>query len=56
VLRRHRDQHELTVEVLDRWLQPLEISDLVISTDIDGNGRYVPLASIGVRSVKSGGD
>jgi len=41
----------ITVEVLDRWLQPLEISDLVISTDIDGNGRFVPLASIGVRSV-----
>jgi hypothetical protein len=39
------------VEVLDRWLQPFEIPDLVLSTDIKGNARYEPLVSIGVRSV-----
>lgn len=42
----------ITVEVLNRWFQPFEISDLVISTDIDGDGRYEPLTSIGVRSVE----
>lgn len=42
----------ITVEVFDRWLQPFEISDLVISTDTDGDGRYEPLTSIGVRSVE----
>lgn len=35
-----------------RWLEPFDISDIVISTDVDRDGKYEPLTSIGVRSVE----
>lgn len=42
---------ELDFTLSYRWLEPFDISDIVISTDVDGNGNYRPLTSIGVRSL-----
>jgi hypothetical protein len=42
---------EIGVDVRYRWLQQFDISDLVVSTDVDGDGVFEPLMSVGARSV-----
>jgi len=41
------------VQLTYRWLQPYDISDLVVSTDSDGDGVFEPLNAIGIRSVQA---
>ena len=45
---------EIAVDVRYRWLESFDISDLVVSTDIDGDSVREPLVSVGARSVLAG--
>jgi hypothetical protein len=41
---------QIAVEVLYRWTEPFDFTDIVLSTDADDNGLYEPLLSVGTRS------
>jgi hypothetical protein len=41
----------IDVGIFYRWLEPFDLSDLIISTDTDGNGQYEPVGSVALRSL-----